>query len=132
MKLLIICFALVVAALARNFEPYELECINELGIDKSILEGIDAPIDNPDFHRFTGCVWKKQGMMKDDGEINWDKFHDFILKGLGKSDAKAEDIVKRAIDSCRDVHGDSHGDTAIKVLMCVDVQLRSHRSELEN
>ncbi|KAF2895954.1 hypothetical protein ILUMI_10217 [Ignelater luminosus] len=136
MKLLIICFTLLVAALAdRHYDADESKCITELGIDKTILEGIDAPLDNPDFHRYTECVWKKRGMMKENGEINWDNMHDFIFGGVeeaeakGKSKQEAEALVKRLIDPCRDVHGVSHGDTAIKVATLADRQFDPLKSE---
>ncbi|KAF2895952.1 hypothetical protein ILUMI_10215 [Ignelater luminosus] len=136
MKLLIICFTLLVAALANRLDP-QSKCVDELGIDKPILEESYAPIDNPDFHRLTECIWKEEGMMKKNGEINWDAIYRIISVYLesvtsGKSQQEAEAIVKRAIDPCRDVHGDSPGHTAIKVQICIENEMKTVRSESKN
>ncbi|KAF2895953.1 hypothetical protein ILUMI_10216 [Ignelater luminosus] len=68
------------------------------------------PIETPE----SKCVdmkeyWKEQGLLKANGEIDWDKMHDFILEGVqeGKSKQEAEAIVKRLMDACHNVHGDS-------------------------
>ncbi|KAF2895955.1 hypothetical protein ILUMI_10218 [Ignelater luminosus] len=150
MKCLIVCFTLLVGALAYSWEPHELKCIEELGTDKSIVEGFGdplekpTPIDNEAYNEFTECSWKKQGLVTDAGEVNWDAIDNVILEAVkedaekNKSDSEeqvaallAGGLIKGLIDNCRNEHGNSNAQTFVKVQNCIGTQLRTLDSSEE-
>lgn len=111
--------------------------MRELGSDKAVIERLGSrkplPLDNQAFSDFTECSWKKQGLLKANGQINWDEVHQVILGGLeeeSKTNTKqaVDNIARGIIDPCRNVRGNTLGQTAIKVWNCLDGQLAARRS----
>ncbi|KAF2895951.1 hypothetical protein ILUMI_10214 [Ignelater luminosus] len=137
MKCLIVCFVVLVGALAFDWDSDELKCVEELGTDKATIERIGdrkpMPIDNQKFNEFTECSWKKQGLIKKDGTINWDEIHEVILGGVeekqgrNKNKQAAENAARRLVNPCRNITGTTRGQTAVKIHNCLDNQLRNYR-----
>lgn len=86
-----------------------------------------APLDNTILNDFTECRWKKRGYLSDDGEINWDTIKNVMLSksfiqatglNLDELGTKWDDHVNSLINKCRDVRGDTHGQTVVKIENC--------------
>lgn len=91
-------------------------------------------MDNQAYNEFTECSFKAQGWMKSDGSIDWDVIHNLTLEAV-KEELKTEnkqdnpeDVVKRLIDPCRNIHGDTPGQTAVKSWNCLEDELVAYRS----
>ncbi|KAF2896525.1 hypothetical protein ILUMI_09648 [Ignelater luminosus] len=128
MKCLIICSILLAGALAfERWGPGESECANKLNVKREEIEDISypAPLDNIVLNDFTECRWKKRGLLSDDGEVNWDTIRNLMLSKdymeaarLNELDIKWVDFVNSQIDKCRNIRGDTHGQTVVKVENC--------------
>lgn len=134
-----------------DWEPADLECIDELKLNKAEIETLDDPWDKPtaednkDLNDFLECSWKKEGTLKDNGEIDWDKVDDYITQELkkeieeNKSNSEeilaniiAGGIIQNAVDKCREekIHGSSPGQTVAKSQNCIAAKLRETMTTL--
>ncbi|KAF2895958.1 hypothetical protein ILUMI_10221 [Ignelater luminosus] len=131
MKFLIVYSALLVGALAfERWGPGEFECANKLNTTIKTIQDIPYPAveDNTVLNNFMLCAWKKRGLLSDDGNVNWDVLQNLLLSKdylesspLYKSYetfADWKDFVQGVINKCRDVRGDTDGQTVVKVQNC--------------
>lgn len=119
-----------VGALAfERWGPGERECSKKLNVTIKTIQDIPYPavINNTLLNNFMECAWKKRGFFSDDGKVNWDALKNLLLsKDFIESDpsnkydtsAEWEGIINGIIASCRDVRGDTHGQTIVKVQNC--------------
>lgn len=128
-----------------EWDPEELECVQEQKLNKAEIETLNDPWDKPTsednkvLNDFLECSWKKQGTINENGEINWDKVDDIIAEEVKKniednksnsaeviSSVIAGGFLQNAVNKCREenIHGSSPGQTAAKVQNCVGIKLR--------
>ncbi|KAF2895961.1 hypothetical protein ILUMI_10224 [Ignelater luminosus] len=137
--LLLFFITLMVDVLSYEWDSDELECVEKLNIPKSVVEDNHpfqktSPEDNTDLNKYYECMWKKSGYLHEDGTFDWDKMLDFFVElqqedvEKNKSDSDetlvanlAITYVKGVINTCRNkhIHGDTHGETAVKVHNCL-------------
>ncbi|KAF2894790.1 hypothetical protein ILUMI_11384 [Ignelater luminosus] len=138
-----IFFALLVGVLGYVWNPEELECVEELKLIKAEIEIFDNPWDQPTpenskiFNDYLECKWKKQGGLKDNSEIEWNKIYDITVDDVKQDMENSSDydevvyteiskLLNKAINKCREqnIQGDTAGQTVAKVQNCVGQQLR--------
>lgn len=61
----------------------EEDCVKELNLNKETIITFDKQKDdsetNEHFNKFLVCSWKKKGIEKKDGEVNWDKIYEILF-----------------------------------------------------
>ncbi|KAF2895957.1 hypothetical protein ILUMI_10220 [Ignelater luminosus] len=129
MKLLIVCSFLLIGVLAfQRYGPSELECANKLNVTIETIENIEFPavLNNTLLNDFMECTWKKRGWLNADGEVNWNLLKNFLLSKEHLENVQInlfrpsdyEYALEGVINRCRDVRGDTPGQTVIKVRNC--------------
>lgn len=101
-----------------------------------------APEDNEDLNKYYECMWKKEGLLRDDGTFNWDKMQELFVdvreEDLEKNKSGSEErrivdltesFIKSLVDTCREkhVHG---GQTAVRIHNCFLEESKKLRTEL--
>lgn len=111
----------------------ELNCVNELKLDKKSIHFLNkqfiTPEDNEDFNNFLGCYWKKKGIQRENGEIDFHQLDELLLMqllkeygtGIDETATIVAEIFENALTACKlkCIRGKSHGQTAVKVQNCI-------------
>lgn len=86
------------------------------------LKQLYMPENNPDFNAFMECSWKKDGFIDGYGNIIYERFHFYVqgahMDAVGireLAEAFAEDVISH----CREVRGDTPGQTGVKLMNCI-------------
>nr|XP_023014067.1 uncharacterized protein LOC111503870 [Leptinotarsa decemlineata] len=103
----------------REREKMGLDCVEEVNIDRRIIDRAVATEEFPDepkYKEFLACSYKKQGYQTADGVIQYKNIKDFLSRFYKRSDLKI-------IDNCKSDNEKSHGDRAFDALLCVIANL---------
>ncbi|KAF2895959.1 hypothetical protein ILUMI_10222 [Ignelater luminosus] len=144
--------SVLVGALCYTWEPEELQCLEELKIEKALIEDLNDPTkkpcpeDNEDLKNFLECSWKKNGMLDQDNEINWERVEFLLLRSVRKDFQRGKTeteqavalvmggIAKAIIDRCheRNIRAETPGLTIVKIQNCLGDKIRALKSVLED
>ncbi|KAF2886758.1 hypothetical protein ILUMI_19415 [Ignelater luminosus] len=82
----IFIFTLIINTARSNKQIWgvgEEDCVKELNLNKETIITFDKQKDDSetseDFNNFLACSWKKKGIEKKDGDINWDKIYEILF-----------------------------------------------------
>ncbi|KAG5345007.1 B2 protein, partial [Acromyrmex heyeri] len=129
MKTIVILLAISFVAVLGDedghpkWEQYREECINKSGVDPAVLEKAKKgePDDNDEkLACFSTCILKKLGTLKENGEVDWDKVQEHMLKRN-----KSEEQINRVRNECANVDGEGcqKGKNLIKCFKQVNGEL---------
>ncbi|KAF2895331.1 hypothetical protein ILUMI_10843 [Ignelater luminosus] len=109
------------------------ECIEELHLNRQLVDGIDLnhilPENDTNLNVLLACVWKKEGLQDDTGDINWRNLEKSFLKIVRenlKIKPKLESVISagveaKAIKACnkQNIIGKNDGQTIAKTQNCI-------------
>ncbi|KAK4874558.1 hypothetical protein RN001_013918 [Aquatica leii] len=106
-----------------TLDAVETKCLKEFGYTKDIITYENDRLTKgvTEMNTFFSCVWKKKGLQRQDGSINYEKLYEMMVPEIKitLSDFGSNYVVIQSINECENVNGNDHGDTAIKVYNCL-------------
>ncbi|KAF2893439.1 hypothetical protein ILUMI_12734, partial [Ignelater luminosus] len=82
------------------------ECIEELHLNRQLVDGIDLnhilPENDTNLNILLACVWKKEGLQDDTGDINWRNLEKSFLKIVRenlKIKPKLESVISAGVEA---------------------------------
>ncbi|KAF5302531.1 hypothetical protein FQR65_LT00903 [Abscondita terminalis] len=124
------------AVLGISLDGAEKSCLNEFGYQKDIIRYNENRLeeDNSDMNTFFSCVWKKKGLQRYDGSIDFHKIYDMLIPEikLTLNDFGSAYVVIQSIEECEKIEGTDYGDTAVKTYNCLYDQVSKYISEFKD
>lgn len=122
---------------SKELEPGEETCITELNLERNRIVKLNSksigPEDDEGFNKFLECFWKKKGYQKEDGQIDFEYLKSTIIEviceilgGDNSDSCVGSSVAAETVDKCRNVTGNSHGQTASKVQNCIVNKLQEY------
>lgn len=106
-----------------NRHKMAMECIDEVGIDKRIIEVVLKttifPKNDKKYREFLACSYKKQGYQTAQGHIMMNKIKEFTSSVYEDKKDLSE------LDKCAGMNGTTHGDVAYNTMVCVMNKLKT-------
>ncbi|KAF5304921.1 hypothetical protein FQR65_LT00805 [Abscondita terminalis] len=135
----LIYLSVITHAKFSGFNPQELECIAQTGVDKDHIEKVildDSSKylieDDAEFNKFLHCFFVVRNLQSADGELKYDNIIEHVSKFQrnhfgGKTDDTTPiglEIATQAVQSCRNLpKGITYGETAVKAQNCIDKRM---------
>ncbi|XP_018340765.1 PREDICTED: uncharacterized protein LOC108747659 [Trachymyrmex septentrionalis] len=97
-----------------KWEQIEKDCIAESGVDLAVYQKKEKPDENDEILAcYISCIYKKSGILKEDGKIDWDKLR------ANMSKHEPQEKIDEIYNKCKDVDGEGC-QKAKNFMKCID------------
>lgn len=100
---------------------------------KALVNEDNTPEDNQIYGQFLVCVFKRRGIINENGVINENSLKSFLrmvfTEDFGINDVQKASVVEHVFEQCRYGQRDTVGNTAIRLKNCVVRYIKEYESQ---